>query len=347
MGTKRIGLDIGTHTLKLVQVEQTKAAWRIANSLLIPYPCGVAATSEDISQGFVRAVLDDVLSNGPWTRSTLAGCVFSIDLTSLHTLELPAGTDHEHRQMAEQELAESQGWIPDEQVFDLWHDPSSFSKNAAESQVHVLSVPRSAALTLARDLLPFGMQCDSIDGLPFAMARAVSLAGDDAGTPIAALDSGASRATFILSQDGRPVFIRRLPDCGFSRILEQIENRLGLSASECARLLVAVGLDSSDHHPRNPMVRAVSQAALTTFRILADEIRRTLKFLKADAHIEPRRLILLGGGASIKHISSRMTELTGLKAETWAVPGQAGPVDGETQDAVFATAYAAAIGGDP
>ncbi len=92
---------------------------------------------------------------------------------------------------------------------------------------------------------------------------------------------GASRATFILSQDGRPVFIRRLPDCGFSRILEQIENRLGLSASEFARLLVAVGLDSSDHHPRNPMVRAVSQAALTTFRILADEIRRTLKFLKA------------------------------------------------------------------
>ena len=345
VGTKRIGLDIGTRALKLVQVEQTKVAWRVGNSLLIPYPCGVAATSEDISQGFVRAVLEDALSNGPWKPSALAGCVFSIDLTPMHTLELPAGTDSEHRQMAEQELAESQGWIPDEQVFDIWHDPVSSPKNAADSQVHVLSVPRSTALMLAQDLLPFGMQCDSIDGLPFAMARAVSLAVDDSDTPVAALDWGASRATFILCQDGRPVFIRRLRECGFSRILEQIENRLGLSAPECARLLESIGMDSSDYRPQTSVARAVSQAALTTFRILADEIRRTLRFLKADAGIEPSRLFLLGGGASIKHIGSRMTELTGLMAENWALPDKAGPVDGETQDAVFATAYAAAVGG--
>src|SRR5688572_29868713 len=105
-GARRIGLDIGTRALKLVQVEPTRSAFRVVNSLLMPYPCGAAATAADISRGFGRAVLEEVLSQSTSQSCTKAGCVFSMNLSRMHTLNLPAGTETEQRQMAESELAE-------------------------------------------------------------------------------------------------------------------------------------------------------------------------------------------------------------------------------------------------
>jgi Tfp pilus assembly PilM family ATPase len=244
--------------------------------------------------------------------------------------------------MAESELAETDGWNAEEQVFDLWTDPIASAKNAAESQVHVLSAPKSALTALAYDLLPFGMLCDSIDGLPFAMARAVSLSLGERETPVAALDFGASVTMFVLCQQGQPVFIRRLRDSGYFRIVEQIQKRLGLDAPECARLLESIGCESSNRCPQNKAALAVASAVQAALRVLADEMGRTLRFLKADANIEPERMILMGGGSSIRHVSARITELTGLATENWTFPGQAehGP-----QEGVFAAAYAAAVGG--
>lgn len=344
LGARRIGLDIGTRALKLVQVEQTKSTWRVINSLLLPYPCGAPATSADISQGFVRAVLEDVFSQSAWQTIKKAGCVFSMDLSRMHTVSLPAGTETEHRQMAESELAEAEDWNSAEQVFDLWCDAISSAKNTAEIPVHVLSIPRSAATALAYDLLPFGMQCDAIDGLPFAIARAVSLSLEEDDVPVAALDWGASAVLFVLCEQGRPVFIRRFRDCGSFRIVEQIEKRLGLAAPECARLLESLGIESSDHGLQNNVARIVAHATQTTLRVLLEEMSRTLRFLKADLGIAPERLVLLGGGSSIRHISRQITEWTGLDVENWAFPGQA---EVAAQDAVFAAAYAAAVGGAP
>jgi hypothetical protein len=79
-------------------------------------------------------------------------------------------------------------------------------------------------------------------------------------------------------------------------------------------------------------------------RILVDEMGRTLKFLKADANIAAERLILLGGGSSIRHIHLQLAELTGIATEKWTFPGHA---ETAFQDAVFAAAFAAAIGGAP
>jgi Tfp pilus assembly PilM family ATPase len=338
-------LDIGTHALKLVQVERTKDGWRVLTPLLVPYPQESPASCGEISRGFTLTVLESLLSPGTWNPIAPAGCVLSMELCSLQSLEIPPGTEAEQRQMVESELSESEDWNSEEQVFDIWPDATP-SRTASDSLLHVLSVPRSAASGLAHDLLPFGLQCESIDGLPFALARAASLFSGDSDEVTAALDWGASAATLVLCQHGRPVFIRRLRDSGYTRILEQIHRQLELPMPESACLLEAIGMHSPDMCPINRVSRIVSAAAAASVHGITEEIGRTLRFLKADSGIEPAALILMGGGACIRHVDPRFAELTGLATRCWTFPeSQASDVNTRQGEAVFATAYAAAIGG--
>ncbi len=339
---RRIGVDFGTRALKLVPVERMGRGGSIGHPLVLSYPGEKPATNPGIAQGLLRQAFKAELPPGVWSARLSAGCVFSMGLSALQTLELPPGTEAEQRQMAEADLAESPDWLEEEQVFDLWPETVLSSRENGATIVNVLSVPNRTAAALAQDLLPMGMLCDSIDGLPFATARAVSLPEPGSGL-VAALDWGASGAVFVLCQNGRPAFTRRFRECGFWRSVEQIEQQLGLPPEDSVRLLEAVGMPARDARPASRAARVVSSAAAGSVRPLAEEIARTLRFLKTDAGIEPERLVLMGGGACLKHINARLTELTGIPTRTWRFPGRTS--SGSPRDAVFAAAFAAGWGG--
>jgi hypothetical protein len=113
-------------------------------------------------------------------------------------------------------------------------------------------------------------------------------------------------------------------------------------------LLEEVGIDSLECCPLSPIARTVSATVLSTVRTLAEELRRTLRFLKADLSLEPERLVLLGGGASIRHIGLHMEEMTELETVNWTFPVEGAEGYADPRDAVFAAAFAAAVvGGAP
>ena len=342
---RRIGVDVGTRALKLVPIEKMGHGWTVGHPLLIPYPGQPPATNRDIAQGLLRQILQEELPPSVRSANLSAGCVFSMSLSALQTLELPPGTEAEQRQMAEADLAESPPWLQEEQVFDTWPETVLSSKENGATIVNVLSVPNRTAATLAQDLLPFGMLCDSIDGSPFAMARAVSMSRDAGSNFVAALDWGASGATFVLCQNGRPAFTRRFRECGFWRSVEHIQQLLGLPPKESSRLLEAIGMPPRDVCPASRVARLVSSAAAGSIRLIAEEIFRTLRFLKTDAGIEPEQLILLGGGACLRHADLRLTELTGIPTRPWRFPGRT-PSAVPGKDALFGIAFATGWGAD-
>ncbi|MCA9067789.1 MAG: pilus assembly protein PilM, partial [Planctomycetaceae bacterium] len=206
-----------------------------------------------------------------------------------------------------------------------------------------LSLPEATATAVAHELLRSRIQCQSIDGLPFTIARAVTAMETSTETR-AALDWGASTATFVLIRDGRPVFTRQFPQCGFSQITEGIQQRLDLPFAECHRLVQAIGMFPEDVCSMSSVSRLVSKAVEGTIRGLSDEIRCTLRFLKSQSEICPQKLTLLGGGASIRQTCERLSELTGLSVSPWTFPK---PMNFELPEqgmASFANAYAATIG---
>lgn len=343
---RRVGVDVGTRALKFVHAEQTGSGWRHGHALLLPYPCEAPMTCGDIAQGFVKAALEEVMPGGRLSSKLPVGCVFSMDLSCMQTLQLPPSNDAELRQMAESDLSESSDWNKDEQVYDVWPETALSSKDDGANTVNVLSIPKTSATALADDLLSLGMQCDSIDGLPFAAARAVSLATGKRQNPVAVLDWGASAATLVLCKHGRPTFTRRFRDCGFARCAEQIQERLDLPPADCHRLLQAIGMYSRDVCPMSSVSRVVSGAAAGGIRLIAEEIRRTFRFLRSDSGIQPEQLFLLGGGACIQHAGLRLTELTGIPTRPWQFPGRKKNTSAQgPNDAVFASAFAAALGG--
>lgn len=93
-----IGLDIGSHAIKWAQVVRDHSGWQLtaAHVLRVPQPL---LTPEAVRGGTIRTVLRSA-GLGHFTGRPAVACTLSMALTELRSLDLPAGSPDELRDMA-------------------------------------------------------------------------------------------------------------------------------------------------------------------------------------------------------------------------------------------------------
>lgn len=319
-----IGLDIGTSATKVVQLERLGDTLRIAAHWLI----------DDYSGGLLTA--DGLRSAGPFplhaqlqaVRSTFRGrntaANLPLAMTVLRSLELPAGSDDELRNMIHDELqADDAAAGPVDYCFDYVQTQSGSSAEDNLPTFSVFAVPHDTALATANGLSRAGLDCEVLDSLPCALARATMLGSNaDPQSPIAALDFGYSSAILIVARDGHLLFSRQLRGHGLLALLKPIQDGLHLTAAEATPLIsqpfASLALQS-------PSVAALTNAATALLAEplaqMAAEVKRTLDFLDLQFRsIFPRQLLLLGGGALLPAVPKVLAEETELGVHLWSMP---------------------------
>jgi hypothetical protein len=89
---------------------------------------------------------------------------------------------------------------------------------------------------------------------------------------------------------------------------------------------------------------ALAALAAPVLNRLAEELRRTLSFLRQQSANPPVRIWLCGGGGLIRNVAERLTGETGVPTECWRLPRPAGddrPRD--VAECLFATAVALSV----
>jgi Tfp pilus assembly PilM family ATPase len=180
------------------------------------------------------------------------------------------------------------------------------------------------------------------------MARAVGLVGGDSGgRRVLAVDWGYSNTTLCIVGDDRPLYVRRIRDCAFGRLLDSITQVLGVTLDEAQHLADTQGLTvpdigkcaatEADGTPSVPATLAASddpetQAAITgaaeeTIAALVGQIMRTLHFMETQRrHMHPTAIWLMGGGASLANIEAYLTPLVPLPVHIWRMTAEDEPI---------------------
>lgn len=343
-----IGVDIGTHTVKLAQAVRDGAAVRLHRAAVIQRPSswnnedGLALEQPITSYPEIRAALEC----GKFVGKN-AICSLPMNVCQLRLLNVPPGTDYERRTIIAGELAEEWAELKHPMEFDFWEMEAAKSDKPTDSfNVSVLAAPRLWISQLFRDCRKSGLHCWAVDGPPLALARAVALAGGTSGARrVLAVDWGFASVTLCIAGDERPLYSRRLHDCAFGRVHDAIMNVFDVSLDEAQHLSDSQGLllDDADASADVATQKAITEAAAEPLEELVRQIRRTLLFTESQRrHLQPDAIWLMGGGASMRNVAAYLESQLEMPVRAWQLPADDEPIacaSGE-RAAVFSAATA-------
>jgi Tfp pilus assembly PilM family ATPase len=320
-----IGVDIGTRSIKLAQVEQAATGLRLSDSRVIPRRVPAKGDDTDASCP-VRSEQEirSALSLGRGFSGRAAACALSMRWCQAKSLTVPAGSKAEQRSIVAKELRNRHADGSDEQEFDFWHTGAAETDSEIQSEnVIAMTIPHRWAVQIADDVRHSGLICHALDGLPLALARAVwmsSASGDDQAS--VAVDWGFSEATFCTVTGGQPTFVRRLRACGFGSVLQAICRAFDVSLDEAELLVNGSGLpgDEPGQSAKEQFQEVLFEVAADPLSTMVEELGRTLGFLKrSDSAAVPGRMWLFGAGALWKGANEFLSSRINHPVETWSL----------------------------
>lgn len=315
-----LGVDIGTHAIKLARVSKRARSWNVVLSRLVPVPSGSKLDHHALEDGRLGELLRRHVPRAVVDGGNTAGCVLSSAMLRMQTCEVPPGSNSELRQMVSYEL--ETGTAKEAPQFDFFENQVSRPSEDGMQTLTVLSLPEATASHVAEDLWANGIWCQTLDTLPSALARAVEIVDRQATQEtMIALDWGATAPTLTLISKGSPVFTRSFRECGLAVAVSQAEEQFGLSPDDVWQLLTNVATQGSDPGALQNTKRLLTQVFEALFVEFLEEVLRTQSYLASQAYkLRPSRIWLFGGGALIPGVVEGLHDATGLEVRRWALP---------------------------
>lgn len=318
-----IGIDIGSFTVKLAQLTRSKNELRLSGLAIISrrsaWPTDNLSDQEPLSSANEICAAVSLRSGFRGKRAAVA---LPMALCNTHTLDQP--TDGQpadgHFVRAAIEMATQR--TAEHLQFDVWSAESE--EGQAPKHANVLTATTTWTDRVVEDVAQLGWSCETLDGLPLALARAVALTGpSDSAVPTAVLDWGYAKATFCIVVDGLPVYVRNLKKCGLHHLLSKLCENLEVTLEEAQLLLQEHGLANSACEENSPTAKLIEEIIAEPVSQLVNEYQRTISHLQCQRRtLLPKNLILFGGGATIRGIAPHLSHCLETQAQVWQFPSK-------------------------
>ncbi len=298
-----LGLDLGAHTIKAVELRQTLRDIEPVQLRLHPRPDDEAPLHETL-RPFVRAhhlPLDHVI------------CALPGDRLSSRRLEFPF---RDRRRLRQAVPFEVEGEIPFDidQVFVDWE---ILSDDHVRATVNASIVQRRHVKELLAELREANCEPRVLEAEGFVLANLCSLF-DLPGKRLM-VDLGHRKTTFCLLVDGRAVATRTVPLGGRALTLAIAKDR-GSNIEDAERAKCEEGLFERGWHSALP-------GAVAVLDRIAREAIRTLESLESvlggSPESEMSGITLVGGTAKLHRIDEYLAERTGIETAPLALPAGA------------------------
>jgi Tfp pilus assembly PilM family ATPase len=318
-----IGVDIGSSTIKVVQLVRVKGRPEVAASAVIPrgmcWPPEAGPTSEPLPSieelASARALEENF--RGRRVAATLPMSVCDLDVLDGLSAESSGNMRH-----VVESIETLTGQSARQLSYALW--PGAVPKDSSQQcRTNVIAVAHPWTDQVCEDVASHGWSCDVVDGLPFCLARAVVMSpGPDTSGPVAALDWGYRSATFCVVAEGRPVYVRCLKDAGFERLVDALTESLDIHGEEARQLVLEHGITDTTGRAATDLAQIVAELIAPTLDQLVGEIQRTLAHLDRQRSTPtPRQMLLFGGGATVKGLATYLESQLPLTARVWRLAG--------------------------
>lgn len=304
---KAFALDIGSYSIKLVELKEHKKGYQLVNMGAAPLP--------------PEAIVDGALMDSGAIADAVTGLVASMKIKATDVVTSISGHSVIIKkislpEMSEDELADSiqfeaEQYIPFD-IADVNLDFEILGPNPADpSQMDVLLVAAKKEIIddYTAVLNEVGLNPVVIDIDSFAVQNMLEINytfGE--GEVIAAVNVGAGLTNINIIRDGVSLFTRDISNGG-GALTEEIQKRFGISYEEADSAKLGAAAEGVDPEELKNIKYDMSSA-------LAGEIARTIDFYMATNPEERvERIYICGGGAKIEGLSKILSDKLNVPVE--------------------------------
>lgn len=298
-----VGIDIGSKTIKLVELSKTSAGYRLNASGVVAYNGpGVNEMNDDKEYGNLCGVVKKLKKEAK-IESKDASIALPESLVYTRIIKFPLLTDAE---IASAVKWEAEQYIPipvTEAV--IQHQVVERRENTTPAQVLVLLVaaPKALVEKYAKVIETCGMNLVSVETELLALVRALAPADQT----VLIVDFGAKATDIAVSRRGILSFSRSIPTAG-DALTRALEQGLGVAAGQAEEYKRTYGLSSVQLEGR------VKIALDPVFRLIAEEIKKTIHYYQSEERGEvPSSVILSGGSSNMPEAMTALTKYLGME----------------------------------
>lgn len=298
-----VGIDIGSKTIKIVELDKEGSKWKLRASGIIGYN---GETPEDIKDEKDLATISAIIKKlHKEAKISSKNVNVSLPETQVftRTIKFPLLTDAE---IASAVKWEAEQYIPIP-ISDavVQHQIIEKREDTTPPQVLVLLVAATRSLIekYVKIIHMAGLMPVSLETELMALVRA--LAPPDQTNLI--VDFGAQSTDIAIVKNGQLAFSRSIPTAGeaFTRAVAQI---LGVEKQQAEQYKKTYGLMGGQLEGK------IKGALDPVFRMVADEIRKAMHFYQTEEKgSKPQSLILAGGTAGMPEVVNVLTRILGLE----------------------------------
>lgn len=318
MAQQIIGLDIGTHAVKIARCRRTVGGLRWLES-------AQHELSRTETRGeAVPAAIKALLGNGDLRTSRVVLGIPS-HLVSSRLLTLPFLRVEQVRQVVPFEM-ESHLPLP---LDDVVVEAQLLSAREGATQVLAVALPKAGLREYLDLCRTAGLDPAVVDAEAFVLARYARYAVGESEGSMAVIDIGAAKTTLCVTHGHQPQFVRAIL-IGGDVVTAAVQEALALSAQE------------AEQWKRSRQVR--EEPIAHALEPLVAEIRRSLHACESAGGTTVPALFFTGGGSALEGLPAYLAERLGKRLVTSQIAGRIAGRSGLDQlGPGFATAVGLAL----
>lgn len=330
-----VGIDIGSKTIKIVEIEQESNKYILSASGVVGYSGNTIEKMVDEKEMSGIAQVIKKLHSEAGVKSREVVISIPEPLVFTRSIKFPLLTDSE---IASAVKWESEQYIPipiSEAIIQHTILQRNETSSPPEVLVLLVAAPRSVIEKYTKVISLAGLTPIAVETELIALTR--SLAPID--KTVVLVDIGAGSTDIAISKNGLLSFSRSIPIAGeaFTRAVSQ---GLGINATQAEEYKKTYGFEG------NQLEGKIKGALDPVLKLVVDELKKAVNFYQTEEKGDPPSAIIMSGGTSgMPQIISALSSLTGMEVLVGAPFSKVG-VDAETAQklAPYAPLYAEAVG---
>lgn len=295
------GMDIGSHSIKVMQVERDGKVLRINGYGSIGFPAGTTSKGVIVNyEALAQATMElfDKHISGKITTRRVAATIPATHAYS-RLMNLPANLSS--KELDDAVRFETEQYIP-LPIDDLYLDYSLGDVSGDTREILVVAVPRKIIDSYVRFFEVVGLELCAIETTISAASRLIAATDSSASTPSILIDLGSTSVD--LSIYDKILVVNGTIPGGGDDFTAQIKERLKVTEAEADVIKRKYGLT---HSKKQSEIQGALNEQLDKF---AKEIRRVIRYYDEKTGYKSKigQIITMGGGANMPGLTEFLTD---------------------------------------
>lgn len=303
---KLVGIDIGTSTIKLAEMDVSKNSAKLTSFSIMPTPPGAVQAGEVSDVGSladaIRTLLDQAKSRRKHASIGVWGAAVVVKRISVPRMD--------ENVLAEQIRWEAEQYIPfDINSINLDYAVLKSGPQAGDSMsVLLIAAQKEFVLRYAEAVEGTGLQCSVIDVNGFAFANCFQHNYGDTGQTVALLNIGAGTTNFVVMSQNEIVFSRDIIVGGINHTTDLMK-QMNISLEEAEGIKISAS--NGQASPQEAM-----DCIQQTNEVVIEEIQRSFDFYFATVTDTPiQKIYFSGGSVSVPGLTQGVSKIVNIPGE--------------------------------